>query len=247
MNRIRPFAFVILLGLNACQQTTDIERPEVVIENPTSGGSVTTNDDLRLVATLTDNNGLLQYKLTINGIDSLNDVGADSTFSLIYVGGIPDKAKAWYLDELIELSDTTFNGYYEARLTCVDIEGNQALQDTVLFRIVNSIDSQPPQFNVTGPAVSDTLGFGQGFSIAGSTTDSQSLIYSDIYVGRTNDSDTILYFAFRNPIDNAIDYNSIGWYFQVDSTWNQGAYHLYITSWDNYSGVSHEIPFYVFY
>ncbi|MFM1874476.1 MAG: hypothetical protein RL266_213 [Bacteroidota bacterium] len=234
-------------GLVACQQTIDIEKPISEIENPTSGSVVYTNDGLRLVATLSDNTGLLQYKWTINGIDSLNDVGADSTFSYIYIDGVPSKEKTWYLDELFTLSDTIFNGHYELRLSCIDIEGNESLKDTVVFQIRNSIDSQPPQFSVTGPQAADTLNFGQGFSISGSTYDTQSLVYSDIYVGRTNGSDTILYFEFPNPIDNTVDYNSIGWYLQVDSTWTKGAYHLSITSWDNYSGVSHMIPFHVFY
>lgn len=236
-----------MVGLGACQESSDFEKPIAVIESPETSETVTTDDNLRLVATLTDNTGLLQFKLTINGVDSLNDVGADSTFSYIYVDGVPDKAKAWYLDEIIELADSTFNGYYEVRLSCIDIEGNESLKDTVVFKIRNSIDSEPPQFNVTGPTPSDTLTIGQGFSIAGATTDSQSLIYSDIYVGRTNGSDTILYFEFPNPIDNTIDYNSIGWFFPVDSTWSKGAYRMYITAWDNYSGVSHEIPFYVSY
>ena len=236
------------LGLLAsCQMEDDVEKPVVSIESPVDNQIVYTADGLRLVATLTDNTGLLQYKLVLTGIDSLNDVGADSTSHLIFIEGVANSEKAIYIDDYISLSDTTFNGFYRLTLTCIDVEGNEAIRDTVAIRIRNSIDSEPPVINALGPVAGDTLSFGEGFSITGNVTDSQSLIYSDIYVGRTNGSHEILTFGFSGIVNNTVDYDGIGWYFQVDSTWNEGAYHMYITAWDNYSGVSHEIPFYVFY
>lgn len=229
----------------ACQEEKDLEIPAVRIDLPGSGDVVTTGDGLRLVATLTDNNGLLQYKLTINGIDSVNGVAADSTISMVYVEGIPDENRSYFIDEVIPLADSTFNGYYQATLECIDVEGNLSLRDTVNFFIRNSIDSEPPVFNVIGPVSGDTLTIGEGFSITGSTSDSQSLIYSDIYVGTTDGVNAVLEFEFGNIVDNTVDYNSIGWYLPVDSTWVEGSYHMFITSWDNYSGVSYEVPFYV--
>ena len=235
---------ILLFG---CQEIDDNERPEVIIESPLQGEIITTDSNLRLAATLTDNSGLIQYKITINGIDSLNDVGADSTFSIIYIDGVPDKAETFYLDQLIELSDTTFNGYYELTLSAVDVEGNESIRDTVLFQIKNSIDSEPPIIDTGGPTA-DTLGFGQGFVLSGTVTDSQSLIFSDIFIGRSNFSDTIRFVTFPWVTNNTIDYDSqFSWYHQVDSTWSQGQYHIYSTAWDNYSGVSKSIPFYVKY
>lgn len=230
-----------------CNQTSDTEKPTVEIESPSSGEVVTTNNNLRLVATLSDDTGLLQYKLTISGIDSLNGVGADSTFHLIYVEGGLNETKGIFLDETIVLADSTFNGEYYATLTAIDIEGNEAIRDTVKFRIQNSIDSEVPVFNVGGPVAGDTLNFGEGFSVTGSVTDSQSLIFADIYVGRTDRSFELVYFGFGNVQNSIVDYGSVGWFFQVDSTWSQGAYHMYFTAWDNYSGISHEIPFHVAY
>jgi hypothetical protein len=232
---------------SSCNQTTDTENPTVQIESPAEGQVVSTNDDLRLVATLSDDTGLLQYKLTINGIDSLNDVASDSTLHFIYVEGVLNETKAIYLDETIVLVDSTFNGHYYATLTAIDIEGNESVRDTVKFKIRNSIDSEIPVFNVGGPVAGDTLTFGEGFSVTGSVTDSQSLIYADIYVGRTDLSFELLSFGFADVQNNIVDYGNVGWFFQVDSTWSQGAYHMYFTAWDNYSGVSHEIPFYVSY
>lgn len=225
----------------------DLEKPIVTIDSPVDNQVVYTADDLRLVATLTDNTGLLQYKLVLTGIDSLNDVGADSTSHLIFIEGVPNAEKAIYIDEYVLLSDTTFNGFYRLTLTCIDVEGNEAIRDTVSIEIKNSIDSEPPVFNAAGPVSGDTLTFGEGFSITGNVTDSQSLIYSDIYVGRTDGSHEILTFGFSGIVNNTVDYDGIGWYFQVDSTWKQGAYQMYITAWDNYSGVSHSIPFHVAY
>lgn len=229
-----------------CQEDADIEKPTVAIEMPSADQLITTDEGLRLVATLADNEALLQYKIILSGIDSLNDVGADSTLSLIYIAGIPNKERTFYLDQLLQLPSSTFNGHYQLTLACIDAEGNESLRDTVLFRIQNSIDSEPPTFNVSGINSGDTLGFGQGFSPAGAITDSQSLIFASIYVGRTNGSFALVEFEFPNVVDNTVSIDNI-WYFQVDSTWSKGDYHMYFTAWDNYSGVSHSIPFHVNY
>lgn len=198
------------------------------------------------MATLTDNTGLLQYKITLNGIDSLNDVGRDSTLSVILIDGIPDKVGTFYLDKLIELSDTTFNGHYQLTLSCVDVEGNESYRDTVRFQIKNSIDSEPPVFDVAGPT-EDTLGFGQGFGLSGTIKDSRSLIYATIYIGKADGSDTLYWFDFPVVQNNEVSFASGQPYFLVDSIWTQGQYHVYYTAWDNYSGVSRSIPFYVKY
>lgn len=241
------FFLLAAVAFTACNEVIDTERPTIEIDLPQGGDAVYTNDGLRIVATLTDDTGLLQYKVVLNGIDSLNDVGADSTISFIMVEGVPNNEKAIYLDETFALGDTTFNGSYQLTMACIDVEGNESIRDTVNFTIRNSNDSEPPQFNVLGPTPNDTLNYGNGFSILGSTTDSQLLMYSTIYVGTKSGSDTILYFRFTNIENNIVDFSSIGWYFQVDSSWAQGAYHMYTTSWDDYSGVSNEIPFHVSY
>ena len=230
-----------------CNQTTDNEKPTVEIESPSAGETVTTNSDLRLVATLSDDSGLLQYKLTISGIDSLNGITTDSTSRYIHVEGVGNGTKAIFIDQTIPLADSTFNGNYFVTLTAIDIEGNEAIRDTVRFKIQNSIDSEPAIFNVAGPTPGDTLNFGEGFSVTGSATDSQGLIFADIYVGRTDQSFELVYFGFSGVQNNEVNFGNVGWYFEVDSTWSQGDYHMYFTAWDNYSGVSHEIPFHVSY
>ncbi len=241
--RYLPLLFCATILFSCRPGEVDIERPTVEIEKPGGADVVFTADGIRLVATLKDNTGLLQYKLTVNGIDSLNDVGADSTFSEIYIDGI-EAEKSFFLDQTIALPNSTFNGQYRAVLTCLDIEGNESLSDTADFEIDNSIDAEMPVFNVTGPTPDDTLVFGQGFQLGGQVTDSQNLIFSDIVVGRTDDSQIIYEFEFPIIQDNTVNYDH---WLQVDSTWTNGAYQVYYTAWDNYSGVSHTIPFHVSY
>lgn len=245
---IRKILFAVLVAalFGACNEVDDTEKPVITIESPSENDVVTTGAGLRLVATVSDDTGLLQYKLTISGVDELNGIAADSTLHLISVEGIANGVKTIYLDDVINLPDSTFNGHYYATLTCIDVEGNQSIRDTVFFQIENSIDSTDPVFNVAGPA-NDTLFFGQGFSPSGSVTDSQSLIYSSIYIGRTDGSQAIHSFQFPNIANNAVNYDGMGWYFSVDSTWSKGNYHIYYTAWDNYTGVTHQIPFYVTY
>lgn len=246
--KFRKLLFLfIIFAFAACKEVVDAERPTIEVELPQGGDAVYTQDGLRIVATLTDDTGLLQYKLTLSGIDSLNDIGADSTISFILVDGIPNNDKALYLDEVFALDDSTFNGAYQITMTCLDVEGNESLRDTVNFTIRNSIDSEPPQFNVTGPTL-DTMTIGQGFNTGGWVTDSQSLIYSEFFLGKADFSDTIRYVSFPWIQNNVVDYeNDFSWWTPIDSSWSQGQYHVYYTAWDNYSGVSHSIPFYVSY
>lgn len=232
--------------ITSCKKEADTDNPVASIDNPASGEAIYTNDGLRLVATLSDNTGLLQYKLTLSGIDSLNDVGADSTISMIFVDGIPDGNKAFYIDQVIPLHDSTFNGHYQVTLSCLDVEGNESLRDTVNFEIRNSIDFQPPIIDVGGP-LSDTLTYGQGFSPFGSIMDSQSLIYATIYMGKVDGTDTLHWFDFPVVQDNSIVFGAEQAWWAVDSTWAKGDYHIYCTAWDNYSGVSASVPFYVSY
>ena len=247
--RIVWLFLLVISAFSACQKVDDTERPVASINSPIDGAIVQTQDGLLLQASLVDNTGLLQFKIVVSGVDSSNDISADSTYATTFIDALP-KETSHFLEHLVELPDTTFNGFYYAVLSCLDVEGNESIKDTVRFQVINSIDSEPAQFNVSGPVELDTMSLGQGFSIQGTTTDSRSLVFSDMYVGKigaTSSSDTILYFKFTEPVDNTIDYNSIGWFVQVDSSWNQGAYHMYVTGWDNYSGASYEVPFYVFY
>ncbi|MCB0755475.1 MAG: DUF4625 domain-containing protein [Flavobacteriales bacterium] len=235
-----------IVAFAACNQVTDAERPTISIDLPNENGIVTTNDGLRIVATLSDDTGLLQYKVILDGIDSENGIAADSTSSFIIVEGVPNKDKALYLDQVFPLSDTTFNGSYRIILACIDIEGNESLKDTVNFEIKNSIDNTPPVIDVGGPS-SDTLTIGQGFSPFGTITDSQSLIYASIYIGKVDGSDTLHWFDFPVIQNNLVLFGPSEAWWAVDSTWAQGHYHLYCTAWDNYSGVSSSVPFHVSY
>lgn len=239
--------FLLLFAVTAgCNLSEDVEKPSVVIYSPQAEADVYTDNGLRIRADLTDNTGLLQYKITLSGIDSLNDVAADSTYSTIYIDAIPGKSTAYSYDQTLDLPTSTFNGHYQLTMACVDVEGNESLRDTVLFRIRNSADSVPPVFNVTGPVPNDTLGYGGGFVLGGVITDAQALTYAELFVGTMDFSDTIIYVDYPFIADNAVAYDGT-WWVPVDSTWTQGAYQVYYTAWDQYSGVSHSIPFYVKY
>lgn len=237
------FISVILFG---CREETDLELPTVAIESPVSGGLVTTSEGLRLVATLSDDTGLLQYKVTLNGIDSLNDVAADSTLSWVFIEGVPDEKKVYELDQVIGLPDSTFNGVYQITLACLDVEGNESLRDTVNITIENSLDPVPPVINVGGPFL-DTMTIGDGFLPFGQITDERSLIYANVYIGRVDRSDTIHWFQFAQIQNNLVSFETAQTFWVVDSSWAQGSYHMYCTAWDDYSGVSNSIPFYVSY
>lgn len=247
MRELSLLALIVGL-LTSCIEERDSEKPVVSIISPSQNEIVYTADDLHILAELSDNRGILQYKIVLSGIDSLNDIAADTTYSVIYIDAIQDNAAQHSFDLTLDLPDSTFNGHYQLTMACVDVEGNQSYSDTVLLEIRNSFDSQPPVFNVTGPVPYDTLGFGEGFVLGGTVSDDMSLNYSEIFIGRTNFSDTVSYVSFPWITDNQVDYTNVfNWWNQVDSTWSQGAYHVYYTAWDNYSGVSHSIPFYVKY
>lgn len=230
----------------SCVKETDSEKPVVSIVTPAQDEVVFTADDLRIVAELSDNSGILQFKIVVSGIDSLNDIAKDTTYSIIYIDAVPDDAAQHSFDFTIDLPDSTFNGHYQLTMACVDVEGNQSYNDTVLFEIRNSFDSQPPSIDVFGPST-DTLRFGEGFSPSGMITDDVDLTYASIYIGTTSGSDTLHWFDFPEVQNNEVSFNTGQNWWQVDSAWVQGSYHVYLTAWDRYSGVSHSIPFYVKY
>lgn len=246
--KLRLYHLLIpFIGLSACKQEIDTDRPIATLDLPMENDIVYSDDDLRLVASFSDNTGLLQYKLVLGGLDELNGIVADSTFSLIYVDAIPDEKKTYYLDQIIELNENVYNAHYRVVVSCIDVEGNESIKDTVDFQIKNSADQEPPVFNVTGPTEGDTLGIGQGFLVLGDVSDAQDLTYTEIFIGPSDFSDTIRFTTFPWVSNNIVDYDDFTWWHQVDSSWVQGNYHIYYTAWDQSVGVTHSIPFYVSY
>lgn len=246
MKKLNTYLLGLLLLFGACNEVVDEEKPTAIIEFPAENELVATNQNLRLVATVTDDTGLLQYKVTLDGVDEQNGIAADSTISFIIVDGVEGNEKALYLDETFELPDSTFNGTYRLTLACVDIDGKQSVTDTVTFEIRNSTDFTPPVINVGGPTL-DTMTIGNGFTPFGEITDERDLTYATIFIGRTNNSDTIHWFDFPAIQNNLVSFATGQTFWVVDSTWSQGDYHVYCTAWDGYSGVSSSIPFHVKY
>ncbi|MCF8257839.1 MAG: DUF4625 domain-containing protein [Flavobacteriales bacterium] len=236
--RYGPFLLLtalLLLFLAACSDGFDLERPVTELLSPVNGQNVTTAEGIPLNVRFTDNGNLLQYKIRVEGIDSLNSIAKDTTLRLVFIEGIT--GSEFLLNQIIPLPDSTFNGHYRVILTCIDDDGNESYPDTASIRITNSLDSIPPVFDVGGlPA--DTLRLGQGFTLAGSVTDETSLNYVTIRIGNVNGSFVKLNFQFPNIIDNTVDLNGFGGYLMVDSTWTNGTYSMHINAWDDYSGVS---------
>lgn len=227
--------FLTALFISACREDVDTERPVVSILSPMDGETVTTSPGLLINALLTDNEGLLQYKLILEGIKELNGIAKDTTLRIIHIDGL--SGAEFVLDELVELPDSTFNGQYRVILWCLDTDGNESYADTVNVRVVNILDSIPPAFDVQGYP-EDTLRLGQGFALAGSVTDETSLNYVTLKISNTDGSKTLLDFQFPNIIDNTVNLEGFGGYFLMDSSWTDGTYSIYITAWDDYSGVT---------
>jgi len=234
----------VLVGVG-CNEEKDLERPTATILFPTNGATITTAEGIVLSALFEDNGELLQYKVMLEGIDSLNGIMKDTTLRWIRINGL--SGSSFSLNETIALPDSTFNGAYRLILSCIDSEGNQAYNDTIAVRVVNSLDSIAPVINVAGPVVGDTLGLGQGFSISGLISDETLLNYASIYIGRTNRTQTYVNIRFEPIYDNAVNFDALGWSVTIDSNWTKGAYEMYLVAWDHHSGVSRSIPFHVNY
>lgn len=239
---------ILLLALLAgagCNEEIDLERPTATILSPSNGATITTAQGIVLSALFEDNGELLQYKVLLEGIDSLNGIMKDTTLRWIRIEGL--SGASFNLNEIIALPDSTFNGFYRLLLSCIDSEGNQAYNDTVVVRVVNSLDSIAPVITVNGPVVGDTLGIGQGFWLGGMVTDEAALNRVTVFVGRINRSQAIVAVNLEPIVNNAVNLDALGWYFSIDSTWTKGAYEVYFTAWDNHSGASFSIPFHVNY
>jgi len=227
---------VVALFWSACSDGFDMERPTTELISPASGQTVNTGQGIQLLVKFTDNGNLLQYKMRLEGIDSLNGIARVKTYRLVFIEGI--SGSEFLLEQNIPLPNSTFNGYYRIILSCIDDDGNESYPDTAVVRIVNILDSVPPVFEIEGiPGPHDTLKIGMGIALGGRISDETSLDSASVKIANTNGSFKLHYFNFLSITDNAVDLTGIGWWFPVDSTWTPGTYSAYFTAWDNYSGV----------
>ncbi len=231
----RLFSALLLISVASCSDGFDLERPVTEILSPVNGQTVSTESGVPLSVRFTDNGNLLQYKIRIEGIDSLNDIARDTVLRLVVIDGISGSEQL--LNRSVALPANTFNGYYRIILSSIDDDGNESYPDTASVRIVNSLDSVAPIIDVGGFPL-DTLRTGQGFTLAGSVTDETSLNYVTLRIGNVTGSFTKINFQFPNIIDNTVDLNGFGGYLMVDSTWTDGTYSIEVNAWDNFSGVS---------
>lgn len=239
-----PFILLSMLLIVSCDEAIDAERPVVSILSPLDGATASTADGIQISASITDNGELLQYKIVVSGIDSLNGIAKDSTLRMVIIGGL--SGSQFDFNETINLPDSTFNGFYNVIFTCLDNEGNQASSDTISLRIVNDLDSVPPVFNIGGlPALADTLRLGQGFTLSGGITDETSLNSVTLRIKSDDGTYTVYVFDFTVILDNTVNLEGNGGYFLVDTNWAEGPYTAYFTAWDSLNGVDHSIPFYV--
>jgi len=236
LTHISGLLLMLVMLWTACSDGFDLERPTAELISPTNGMTVTTGQGLQLVAKFTDNGNLLQYKIRLEGIDSLNRVAKDTTLRLVFIEGI--SGSEFLLNQNISLPDSTFGGFYRIILTCIDDDGNESYPDTASVRIVNSLDSVPPVFLIEGiPGPTDTLRVGMGFVLGGNVIDETSLNLVYVKIGNVNGSFTVLNFNFLFIPDNNLDLTAIGLWFPVDTTWTAGTYSAYFSAWDNHNGV----------
>lgn len=229
-------ALSALLLVSACDDGFDTERPLAVIQSPVSGQTVNTAEGIPLQVLFTDNGNLLQYKMRLEGIDSLNGIAKDTMLRMVYIGGL--SGSSLLFDEHIPLPDSTFNGHYRIIVTCIDDDGNESYPDTASVRIANVLDSIPPVI-ILGGLPEDTLRFGQGFTLSGIVSDETSLNRFTFRMANTDGSFTRFEHQATAFGDNSQVLDGFGGWFQVDSAWTEGTYSVYITAWDSYSGVSH--------
>jgi len=234
--------FMLTLSMVSCDDGFDMQRPTVAIQSPVAWQTVNTADGIPLKALFTDNGNLLQYRMVLEGIDSLNGIARDTTLRRVIINGI--SGSVFELDERILLPDSIFNGYYRIILSCIDDDGNESYPDSVPVRVVNVLDSVPPAFSIEGiPAAQDTLRLGMGFVLGGTITDETSLNFASVRIASVDGPFVLHDFKFANIINNTVDFSSIGWWFPVDTTWAEGRYRAYFTAWDNHNGADHELFF----
>lgn len=242
MFRCLALAFLALM-FQACEEDADNDAPTFTVHSPVDGATVNISEGIPLHIVFNDNDELVQYKLVLDGIDSLNGIAADSMPRIVRIDEC--SGQEFTLDGYFPLPDSAFNGFYTLTITCADNGGNQAIADTLRLRLVNPLDSVPPVFSIT-QSPNDTLTFGEGFTIEGQVTDETSLNLVTVRLGPV-EGDGKLTQDYSTIENNTVLLDgNIPW-FNIDSTWATGQYVLYLTAWDNYNGVDHSTFFYVNY
>lgn len=190
MNLFKKFSLLALslAFIVACEETEDLESPEVSINSPSTGAEYTTGDTIAFQATLTDDVELASYSVLINPTfenapisvwtDTISDNATEKTAEVVEFG--------------IVVPDSVAAGEYSITTRATDEAGSISTDQTVLINVQNASDTEAPLLTITSPNISLplTLTAGSNFTITGSASDNQALAQIRV--------------EFRNTVDGTV-------------------------------------------
>jgi hypothetical protein len=217
--------FLFILG--GCEDR-DITRPQAFIQVPIEGDTLYA-DSIPWSVLFTDEDGLSQYRLELNGQLDVNGAVKDSMERIIAVGEVGGTV-AW-VTELNPMPPFVFEGWYRLMAACVDGGGNQSFQDTVTVYLRNRADVGWPTAGLATVPWNDTVKEGRELTYTIDATDDVRLWNIRLDAVRAGTTDTVHTFTLDSTgIAGSIFNQWINAGYQAD--WVDGVYFLNLKVWD---------------
>lgn len=197
LNATRFFCHIYIICLTllvACSPSDklDFQVPTAILWQPEGGEIFYTGTAIPMRMTLSDDLALQNYTIEILPIFSTALVtGSWDTIITMPIWG--QKVR---LNTNIDIPHSINRGDYQVKLYSTDQEGKEAFTGVANFKIINAIDSIPPEFAVQSPLVNigDTLTtFGGGnLAFSGDLNDNMALYNYTYSIVSATDS-TVVY------------------------------------------------------
>lgn len=235
----RIFPWLIVAAFFAgCEKEEDTTIPTTIIEKPVMGDRVSAADGIKVVATISDDFLVSQYKISFSGIDSLNGRVADSTISDIHVFDAGQSRT--YVEHTFDIPDSAMHANYLLTMVALDDSGNESEVDSVSFFLHNPLDLEEISF-IDTVAFDTVEAFRNGIAINIDVFD-DALTNIFLTVGTTNGEHVI---STGEWLDINSSWQEVNQWILWDDNWVEGDYSAHVTAWDRYGYKEFKNYFYI--
>lgn len=228
--------FVLVLIILASCNDKDTEEPEVFINEPTAGTVVNTGGNLHIDVTLSDNEGLAQYRIKVvkNFSGPYAKTDTIEAWNHIEVGDASGTDQTISKD--IEISSDAAAGNYYLLLSCVDVNNWESEVDTVEFSVVNTQDTVAPTILLNSPAVMQEFNIGDTILLYVLVSDDLKVLDVNAIVQADSDSSKVFETTTSINASNGNMYTTT-----PTNTWSAGSYTIYYTAYDSVNNQAEEV------
>lgn len=241
------FSLMTTLIVSSCKKDKDepdVQRPQIQLTSPAKDARLNSGTSFNVVAVITDDVELSQYKIEIH--DNFDVHSHKKKSAPFYFSEIKDiSGKEYNVNTKIEIPEDVAAGEYHLTIKAVDKAGNEAEMAELDIYIVNVLDEEPPVLDIIITPTPDAQGqiqvlYNQTIGIIMSGTDNQGLYEYKILIEREDNGSL----AYEKEVE--VSGTSGRWTenILIPESWPKGEYHLHIKLFDlknNYAEVDYDV------